>query len=107
MQISAMIGNANGGKQKSSEPVKEEEIYTPLDFIPPFAQSPETEKKYLLKPQHCWMLNKMLENGSLKSASWVIHLVELDDNLERIIQVANGFNKIMELETIPSNGVNS
>lgn len=101
MQVSAMIGNANGGKSKSSEPVNSDQVFTPLDFIPPFAKDPSLEKEYLLKPQHCWLMKNMVEGGQLKDASWVVHLVELDDEMSRIIEVGRGFDKVMELERLP------
>jgi len=96
MQLQAFIGNALGGKQKGGEKLAKNKVYSPLDFVPPLARTPDLIPAPPLAPQHCSVLIQALESGQLKNASWVIQAVELEDDLDRVREVAEGYQNALE-----------
>lgn len=96
MQLMAFLGNALGGKTSGGEKMPPSQVFAPEEFAPPFART--LEDAPALEPQHCWALTDALESSGLSNASWVIQLVEVVDNLERIRAVAEGYGELLERE---------
>lgn len=98
MQLQAFIGNALGGKQKGGEKLATNKVFSPLEFAPPMAQVPGLLPAPPLSAPQCAVLIQALEAGQLRGASWVIQAVELEDDLDRIRDVAEGYKAALLVE---------
>lgn len=95
-QLTAMLGNVNGGKAKGGGSTPSWKLFNGQDFVPGYARPPGMDEGlHRLEPHHCALFAQALEQGYLKNASWVLQLTIEDDTLERINTVAEQY---MQLE---------
>ncbi|WP_339096187.1 hypothetical protein WDJ50_02540 [Deinococcus sp. VB142] len=97
MQLLAFVGNALGGKQSGGEKMDARKMFSPEDFPPPFALGAAPPPP--LEPQHCYAFIEALEHEGLSGASWVIQMVEIEDDLERIRAVGVGYGELLDRVT--------
>jgi hypothetical protein len=91
-QLTAMLGNSNGGKSKSGgKSTPDWKVFRASEFIPPYARTPDPDAPYLLEPHHCAALAEALEAKQLGYASWVLQLITAEDSLDRIFAVAEQY----------------
>ncbi|UQN10364.1 hypothetical protein [Deinococcus sp. QL22] len=90
-QLTAMLGNVNGGKSKGGGNTPDWKLFKGSEFLPAYARTPDLDGPQLLAPHHCAALAEALENKHLAHASWVVQLVAADDSLERIFTVAEQY----------------
>lgn len=96
-QLQAFVGNAMGGKSKGGGKTPEWKIFTPQELLPWFAQTEELRtQQFRLEPHHCALVVGALEDGHLRNASWVVQLLEAEDNLERIQKVGEEYRRLID-----------
>ncbi|GAA5513649.1 hypothetical protein Dcar01_02393 [Deinococcus carri] len=96
MQLQAFVGNALGGKGKGGEKPDPKSVFSPPEFAPWYARGADAIPEPPLQPQHCWALVEAIEAGHLKGASWCVQMVEIEDDLERVRAVAEGYGALLE-----------
>lgn len=104
MQLQAFIGNSLGGKSKKGGKAPDPStLWQPPEFTPPAALGAADLPRPMLEPQHCWAFQQALEAGHLgKGASWVVQMVEIEDSLSRIAQVAEGYGQLLAADALGS-----
>lgn len=102
MQLQAFVGNSLGGKGKGDgEKPDPKSLWRPEEFTPPAAYGAADLPRPLLEPQHCWALQQAIEAGHLgQGASWVVQMVEIEDSLSRVTQVAEGYGELLAADTL-------
>lgn len=94
-QLTAMLGNVNGGKSRGGRSMPDWKVFKAGEFIPPYGRTADMEdERTLLEPHHCAALADALEAKQLKNASWVVQLATVDDTMERIFTVAEEYRKL-------------
>ncbi|WP_295818026.1 hypothetical protein [uncultured Deinococcus sp.] len=95
-QLQAFIGNALGGKASRGKKVDDSRSFKPQDFMPFYARPAWlAEMDDQIEPHHCVLIAEALENGDLRKCSWVLHLIDAYDSLERVREVGE---RILEQE---------
>lgn len=99
-QLMAFVGNALGGKGGGGKRLDKDKRFSAPEMLPWFALTPELREllrpDLLLEPTHCLALVQALEGGDLKGASWVLQVIELEDDMERIREVAEKYGELEE-----------
>lgn len=97
VQLMSFYGNSQGGKSQG-ERLDPSKVFHVRDFLPGWATPPELRSgqpdELSLEPHHCWAFCEALESGDLRNASWVLQMVGLRDDLDRIHQVAEAYGQL-------------
>lgn len=94
-QLTAMLGNVNGGKSKGGKKSPDWKTFKASEFLPAWARTADMQaERTLLEPHHCALLAQALEARHLAQASWVVQIVTAEDSLDRIHTVAEEFLKL-------------
>jgi len=91
-QLTAMLGNVNGGKAEGGKKMDPRKTFTAQEFLPWFAR-PEGfgPPPPALEPHHCAWLVEAAETGLLKNASWVVQIVNSETPWEQVVKTAQDY----------------
>ena len=93
-QLTAMLGNVNGGKAEGGKKMDPRKTFTALEFLPWFARPPGFEPPApVLEPHHCALLVEAAETGLLRNASWVVQVINSETSWDRVVEMAQAYRE--------------
>lgn len=96
-QLQAFVANALGGKGGKGKKTPEWKLFKSWEFLPHYAMPDELrEAMPRLEAHHCYLLQQALENKQLES--WMLQKILMDDDLDRIVSVAEQYAQVLAEE---------